>query len=39
LQGADLLQVTREQVGLLARLGQSHPAHSNASQTEALSHV
>jgi sugar phosphate isomerase/epimerase len=39
LQGDDLLQVTREQVALLARLGQSRPAQSNATATEALSHV
>jgi sugar phosphate isomerase/epimerase len=39
LQGDDLLQVTREQVALLARLGQSQSAQSNATKTEALSHV
>lgn len=39
LQGNDLLEVTREQVALLARLGQSRPTHSNPTETEALSHV
>jgi sugar phosphate isomerase/epimerase len=39
LQGDDLLEVTRAQVALLAHLGQSRPTHSNATETEALSHV
>ena len=39
LQGDDLLQVTRQQVALLARLGQSRPTQSNATEAEALSHV
>ena len=39
LQGDDLLQVTREQAALLARLGQSQSAQTHPKETEALSHV
>jgi sugar phosphate isomerase/epimerase len=39
LQGDDLLQVTRDQVALLARLGQSQSAQTHPKETEALSHV
>lgn len=37
LQGDDLLEITREQVALLANLGRSSTPHS--TETEALSHV